>query len=237
MNQVSQRESEPKNIGIIGAMQVELDLIVGRMDVHEEYTFAGFPFYVGNIAERKVVVTRCGVGKTNAACCTQILIDKFSVESIIHTGIAGSLRPEVGICDVVISSDVTHHDVAPIQMKKLYPFQESFSASVNLVELAQAVCQALDFESKWHVGRIVSGECFVSDAEVRDRIISQYSPYCVEMEGAAIGHVAHINQVPFVVIRSISDNADANATDTYESFEQRAAERSAAIVHEMVVRL
>lgn len=215
-------------------MQVEIDLLVNAMDVKKEFHFAGFPFYSGHIRGKEVVVTRCGVGKTNAACCAQLLIDKFSVAAIIHTGIAGTLHRDVGICDVVISSDVTHHDVSPVQLKNLFPFQETFSADKTLIELATAACQSVALKSKYHVGRIVSGEYFVSDAPMRERIIALYSPHCVEMEGAAIGHVAYMNQVPFVVIRSISDNADEHAADMYQSFEQIAAQQSASIVTAMV---
>jgi adenosylhomocysteine nucleosidase len=232
-----QEISQPQVIGIIGAMQVEIDLLLQQMVVIEEKRFAGFPFVIGHIEGRKAIITRCGVGKTNAACCTQILIDKFQVTSIIHTGIAGSLRHDVGIGDIVISSDVTHHDVARNQMKHLFPFQETFLANSKLIELARTACPSVALKSRIHVGRIVSGECFVSDAEVRDRIISLHSPHCVEMEGAAIGHVAHINQVPFVVIRSISDNADEAASNTYESFEEIAAQQSASIVIEMISRM
>lgn len=219
-------------VGIIGAMQIEIDLLLGKMEVLEEFIYAGFPFYTGALYGKIVVLTRCGVGKVNSASCTQILIDKFNVDYIINTGIAGSLKDDVGICDVVISSDVTHHDVRKVQMRNLYPFQETFLASEELINLAIKACVSTD--SKYHLGRIISGECFVEDTKVRTTLIKDYSPACVEMEGSSIGHVAFINNIPFLIIRCISDNADEEAINTYDNFEKIAGEQSALIVSELV---
>ncbi|WP_456279063.1 5'-methylthioadenosine/adenosylhomocysteine nucleosidase [Bacillus sp. AK128] len=221
-----------KKIGIMGAMQVEIELILKEMEITQEYKFAGFPFFTGVLRGKEVVLTRCGVGKVNAAACTQLLIDKFSVDYIINTGIAGSLREDVGICDLVLSTDVTHHDVRKAQMKNLYPFQESFIASEELITLATTVCEKKGIN--YHSGRIVSGECFVDDSELKKNLINEYSPACVEMEGSAIGHVAYMNEVHFIVLRCISDLADDEAGMTYEKFEEIAGEKSALVVVGMV---
>ncbi|MHC0035369.1 5'-methylthioadenosine/adenosylhomocysteine nucleosidase [Pseudoneobacillus sp. C159] len=223
-----------KKIGIIGAMQIELDLIINKMDHHQEIPHAGFPFHTGTLNGKDVVLTRCGVGKVNAAACTQILIDKYEVDCVINTGIAGGLSPEIGICDLVISTDVTHHDVRKDQMKNLFPFQETFSANKDLLELAKNACKITNLVSNYHVGRIISGECFVADKTLKETLISEYSPACVEMEGSAIGHVSFINNVPFLILRSISDNADDEAGATYLNFEKLAANQSASILLEMV---
>lgn len=221
-----------KKLGIIGAMQIEIDLLKDKIEILETFTLAGFPFYSGVLYGKEIVLARCGVGKVNAAACTQILINRFHVDCIINTGIGGSLNKEVGICDLVISSDVTHHDVRKAQMKNLFPFQETFTANKVLIDLAIRACHSKG--KKYHHGRIVSGECFVESGELKDVLIKNYSASCVEMEGSAVGHVAFINNIPFLILRCISDNADEEATNSYESFEEIAGNLSALIVAEII---
>jgi adenosylhomocysteine nucleosidase len=223
-----------KRLGIIGAMRLEIDLVLDKMEVLEEYKYAGFTFFKGVLHGKEMVITCCGVGKVNAASCTQILIDRFDVDCIINTGIAGSLSQDVGVCDIVISTDVTHHDVRKAQMKHLFPFQETFMANKELMELAVKSCHSSELKPKYHCGRIISGESFVEDSKLKNALVSEYSPACVEMEGSSIGHVSYINEVPFLILRCISDNADEEATHSYENFEKVAAKQSASIVIEMV---
>ncbi|MGZ4112259.1 MAG: 5'-methylthioadenosine/adenosylhomocysteine nucleosidase [Tumebacillaceae bacterium] len=223
-----------KRIGIIGAMQIEIDLILDRLVVNEEHLVAGFPFYLGTLHGKEIVLTRCGVGKVNSASCTQILIDRFHVDCIINTGIAGSLHNEIGIGDVVISSDVTHHDVRKAQMKNLFPFQESFLADHDLIELAKKTCESSALKPTYHCGRIISGECFVEDRQRKEALISEYAPACVEMEGSSVGHVAYINNIPFLILRCISDHADEEATISYDNFEKMAGNQSSTILLEMI---
>lgn len=153
-----------------------------------------------------------------------------NVKHIINTGIAGSLNKDVKICDIVISDNVTHHDVRKEQMKRWFPFKECFESDKFLIETAIKAYKKIDSNKfNYHIGRIVSGEAFISDCNLRDLIIKEHSPYCVEMEGSAIGHVACINNIPFLIIRSISDNADDNSTN-YIDFEKIAANNSAILV-------
>lgn len=226
-----------KKVGIIGAMELEIKLLLDSMEQKNIEKISGFSYYSGKILGKDIVVTSCSIGKVNAAACTQILIDKFNVDCIINTGIAGGLHSDVNLCDVVISSDVTYHDVRKSQMKNWFPFKECFESDKKLVELAIASCNSIENkEWNYHIGRIVSGECFVSDKKLKEAIISEYLPHCVEMEGAAIGHIAHINNVPFLIIRCISDNADDDATVDYETFEIIAANLSSNIVLNMINR-
>lgn len=220
-----------KTIGIIGAMDIEIELIKDKMMIENEKQYAGFKFYIGKYQGLIIVLTSCGVGKVNASSCTQILIDKFNVTEIINTGIAGSLNDKVKLCDIVISDNVTYHDVRQVQMKNCFPFKEFFTASKQLMELAIKAYESIKPQNyNCHIGRIVTGEGFVCDDDLKKAIINNYKPYCVEMEGAAIGHVAEINKVPFIIIRSISDNADNNATLNYDEFESIAANNSAMLV-------
>jgi adenosylhomocysteine nucleosidase len=222
-------------IGIIGAMDLEIELLRNNMNLIMKENIAGINYYLGKIEEKDVILTCCGIGKVNAAACTQILIDRFKIDYIINTGIAGGLHKDVEVCDLIISNDVTYHDVRKQQMKNHFPFKECFEGDKRLIECAVKVCELSKNEDwNYHIGRIVTGECFVSDNILKKSIIEEYSPHCVEMEGAAIGHVAHINNIPFVVIRSISDNADSEATMSYEAFEKISAEHSSAIVLNMI---
>ncbi len=224
-----------KNIGIIGAMALEIELLKNKIDINRKENIAGFDFFLGSIKDKNVIITRCGEGKVNAASCTQILIDRFGVDCIVNTGIAGGLHESVKICDVVISNNVTHHDVRKGQMESCFPYRDCFQADEKLIESAVKACK-LHHSEEWnyHIGRIVSGESFIQDSEIKKNLIRDYSPHCVEMEGSAIGHVAHINNIPFVVIRSISDNADDEATISYNTFETMAANKSAEIVLSML---
>lgn len=217
-------------IGIIGAMPIEINLIKKHLKIIDEKEYAGFKFYICDKENIKVILTSCSIGKVNAASCTQILIDKFQVTHIINTGIAGSLNKYVKICDIVISDTVTHHDVRKVQMKKWFPFKEEFESDKFLIETAIKAYQKIESAKfNYHIGKIVSGEAFISDLNLRDLIIKKYSPHCVEMEGSAIGHVACINNIPFLIIRSISDNADDNSNN-YIDFEKTSANNSALLV-------
>lgn len=227
-----------KNIGIIGAMDLEIELLKNKIVIRRRENIAGFDFYIGSIDNKNIIITCCGVGKVNAASCTQILIDRFNVDSIINTGIAGGLHESVKICDVVISNNVTHHDVRKTQMESCFPYKDCFEANENLIETALRACELHQRENwNYHIGRIVSGESFIEDSKVKEVLIRDYAPHCVEMEGSAIGHVAHINNVPFVIIRSISDNADEEATMSYRTFESIAANKSAEIAFSMIQML
>ncbi|OQR56824.1 5'-methylthioadenosine/adenosylhomocysteine nucleosidase [Bacillus sp. CDB3] len=221
-------------IGIIGAMQIEIDLLLEKLVIQEQQTIAGMPFYVGEFMGTEVIVTRCGVGKVNAAACTQTLIHKFDADAIINTGVAGGLHPDVKVGDLVISTNVTHHDVNKNQMKNLFPFQEAFHASEELRDLARKAVNSSSLNITVHEGRIVSGECFVEDSKLKAQLVIEYASHCTEMEGAAIGHVAYINDIPFLVMRCISDSADDEAQDSYDDFAKTAANYCSEIIVEML---
>ncbi|WP_313758307.1 5'-methylthioadenosine/adenosylhomocysteine nucleosidase [Tissierella sp.] len=225
-------------IGIMGAMELEIELLKNKLNIDRKENIAGFDFYIGSIDGKNTIITCCGVGKVNAASCTQILIDRFGVDGIINTGIAGGLHESVKICDVVISNNVTHHDVNKFQMEKFFPYKNCFEADERLIKIAKNACELYKSENwNYHIGRIISGEGFIKDSEIKRGLIRDYSPHCVEMEGSAIGHVAHINKIPFVIIRSISDNADNDASNSYNEFETIAANKSAEIVLNMLPML
>lgn len=221
-------------LGIIGAMTIELELLYEKMIDVEIKNISGFEYRKGFLNNKHVVVTCCGVGKVNAAACTQTLINEYKVNQIINTGIAGGLRPEVKIGDIVLSTNVTYHDVNPVQMTNLFPNRKMFLSDEKLTKLASDAFYKMDKGTyKCHTGRIVTGDHFINSNSEKSIIIENYDPHCVEMEGGAIGHVSFINNIPFLVIRSISDEADENADVDYKEFESFAANRSAEIVCEI----
>jgi adenosylhomocysteine nucleosidase len=231
-----------KKTGIIGAMEIEVETLKKDMTILREVKKAGMNFCEGTLAGHPVVVVRSGIGKVNAAVCTQILVDEFAVDAVINTGIAGSLNAKIDIGDIVISTDVLHHDMdavnfgyEPGQIPQMDVF--SFEADKELAELAEQVCQEVNPEISVFHGRVVSGDQFVADKAVKERITSQFHGFCTEMEGAAIAQAAYLNEIPFVIIRAISDKADDSASEDYPTFERKAAQHCIALVEGLIAKL
>lgn len=229
-------------IGIIGAMEVEVAELKDRMQEVTITRKASMEFYEGFLSGKKVVVVRSGVGKVNAGICAQILVDEFAVEVIINTGIAGSLNKDVNIGDIVVSTDLVHHDMDAVgfgypkgQIPQMDQF--SFQGDEALRRLAVRVCREVNPEIQVFEGRIASGDQFVSDQAVKDRIAKEFGAYATEMEGAAIGQAAVLNGVPFLVIRAISDKADGSAHVDYPAFEREAVRHSVRLTLGMIGKL
>lgn len=231
-----------KKIGIIGAMDVEVNTLKKDMKIEKICKKAGMEFCEGILKNQKVVVVRSGIGKVNAAVCTQILVDLFGVDAVINTGIAGSLNAEINIGDIVISTDVVHHDMDAVNFG--YPLGQipqmdvfSFPTDEKLAETAKSVCEKVNPEIQVFRGRVVSGDQFIADRAVKERIEKNFHGFCTEMEGAAIAQAAYLNQVPFVIIRAISDKADNSATMDYPTFEKQAVEHSVRLVEGLMEAL
>lgn len=229
-------------IGIIGAMDVEVDTLKKDMKVKREVQRAGMTFCQGELCGQEAVVVRSGVGKVNAAICTQILIDEFHVTAVVNTGIAGALKAEINIGDLVISTDLVQHDMDatgfgyPLgQIPQMEVF--SFQADERLSNLAKKACEEVNPEIQVFQGRIVSGDQFVSDRAVKEKIAGNFDGYCTEREGAAIAQAAYLNGVPFVVVRAVSDKADESAAMDYPAFERMAVEHSVKLVERFMTLL
>ena len=226
-------------IGIIGAMDLELEELKSKMQISQIVKKANMDFYEGTLGGANVVIVKCGIGKINAALCVQILADIFSVTHVINTGIAGSLNAKLDIGDILISKDALHHDMdvtifgyALGEVPQM-GFRE-FRADENLIQLAKTTCEEVNPDLHVLVGRVVSGDQFISSKEVKERLISNFQGDCAEMEGASIAHGAYLNNIPFVIIRAISDKADDSAEMDYPTFERAAAKHSARLVENMV---
>lgn len=218
-------------LGIIGAMDIEVQLLkesIRNLTVTEK---AGTEYYEGSLCGLPVVVVKCGIGKVNATIGAQILCDCFGVTHIVNTGIAGSLCAEQNIGDMVVSSDVWHHDFDCVAFG--YPIcripgmPQSFAADENMIALARQAAEQTG--SAVRIGRIASGDQFVADQKLKDQIIERTQALCTEMEGAAIAQTAYRNGIPFVILRCISDKADNSAEMDYPSFEAMAAQRCAQV--------
>jgi len=229
-------------IGIIGAMEEEVAVLKESMDIEKIVEYASMQFYKGVLCGKKVVVVRSGIGKVNAAVCAQVLADKFNIDVLINTGIAGSLDASIDIGDMVISTDLVEHDMDasifgdPVgQIPRMDTF--SFPADAELVKKAVQANTEANPDIKTITGRIVSGDQFVSSSEVKDKLVNLFDAKCTEMEGAAIAHVAYLNKISCVIIRAISDKADNSATMDYPTFEKQAIKHSVKLVRNLLLLL
>ena len=224
-------------LGIIGAMDEEVAKIKEQMENVKVMSKAAMDFYEGTLSGKDVVVVRSGIGKVNAAMCTQILVDNYQVDAVVNTGIAGSLNADINIGDIVLSVDTIEHDMDAVAFG--YPVGQiprmdtlSFKADEKLRGLAKKVCQEIVPEVSVFEGRVVSGDQFISDKKKKDWLVENFDGYCTEMEGAAIAHAAYLNGIPYLVIRAISDKADDSASMDYPTFEAQAIEHSVKLLLE-----
>lgn len=235
-----------KKIGIIGAMDVETERLLEAMQESgtpvKETVRAGQTYREGRIGNTDIVLVRSGVGKVNAAACTQVLADLFGVTHIINTGVAGSLDNRIDIGDIVVSECAMYHDVdatvfgyAPGEVPQMGV--KAFPADPWLRAMAVEACREAAPDIHVHEGMVVSGDQFISERARKDAIAEKFSGQCTEMEGAAIAQTAYINGIPFVVIRAISDKADESVQVSYDEFEGKAARHCAAIVLHMLEKM
>ena len=226
-------------VGIIGAMELEVSALKGQIKGITVKKKAGMEFCEGTIGGVNVVVVRCGIGKVNAALCVQILCDDFGVSHVINTGVAGSLNNDLNIGEILISKDAVHHDVdVTIFSYKIGEVPQlgvrEFPADQGLISAAEKAIKEKQPDLNYRIGRVASGDQFISSSEVKERIIKNFEADCAEMEGASIAHGAYLNGIPFVIIRAISDKADGSAEEDYPTFEKAAAAHCAKLVADML---
>lgn len=228
-------------IGIIGAMDEELEILLKEMKLDRKEMKANMLFNSGKIYNQQVVVVRSGIGKVNAAICTQILIDDFQVDKVINVGIAGGIGKDVYPGDIVIANNLVQHDMDasafgdPVgQIPRLDSFD--FKCDINLVYKAKAACKDIE-KSNSFIGRIVTGDQFISDTQKIKWLNEKFEALACEMEGGSIAQVCYLNNIPFVVIRSISDNANNGAHMDYEKFAPIAIKNSTDILKSMLMNI
>ena len=217
------------DIGIIGAMEPEVEALIASIDNPSTEKVSGITFYTGKIGEKSVAIAKCGIGKVFAALCAQTMILKFAPDLLVNTGVGGALASGISTGDIVIASDLCQHDmdtsaigdpkglVSGINM--IY-----FEADKRAGEILLATAKSLSLNAR--LGRIASGDKFIASGEDKTRIITDFSADACEMEGCAIAQVAYVNGTPFAVVRAISDSADGEATMDYPTFLPIAARNS-----------
>ena len=226
-------------LGIIGAMDEEVAMIKAQLTDVQVESRAAMDFYKGKLEGKEVVVVRSGIGKVNAAMCTQILADIYGVTGVVNTGIAGSLKAEIDIGDIVLSSDALQHDMdatgfgyEPGQIPRVETL--AFKADEGLIHLAEECCSKVNPDIHTFVGRVVTGDQFISDKGKKKWLTDIFGGYCTEMEGAAIAQACYLNSIPFLIVRAISDKADDSATVDYPAFEAEAIIHSVNLLTEIV---
>lgn len=224
-------------LGIIGAMQVEVNALKAVMTEQDVAVISGMEFVRGKLDGHDVVAVVCGEGKVASAICAQTLILKYNVNAIINTGVAGTLTDELGISDVAIAVDVVQHDMDVTALG--HPVGKVPSLDVLKIPCDAGMVAALERAvastgRNYRMGTIASGDLFIHTQERREFIVSNFGGIAGEMEGGAIGHACYLNHVPFVVLRTMSDDASGGAPASFETFADEAAEFACAIVRKFV---
>ncbi|ENZ04051.1 MTA/SAH nucleosidase [Clostridium thermobutyricum] len=228
-------------IGIISAMSEELELLLNDMEIEEKTHKANMTFHKGKVWGKDVVAVVSGIGKVNAAVCTQILISEYKVNSVINVGVAGGIGKDIYPGDVVVAENLVQHDMdttvfgdAHGQIPRLDTFD--FTCDKELVRLAKLACDEIK-EINTFSGRIVSGDQFIASVDKIKWLESEFGAAACEMEGASIAHVCYLNSIPFVIIRSISDNANNGAHMDYEKFIPIGVKNSTTILKAMIEKI
>lgn len=220
-------------LGIIGAMDVEVEALKNRITGKTVTNIAGIDFVCGSIENVMVCVAQCSPGKVNAAICAQAMIDKFAPDMIINIGVGCSLAEEVVIKNIVIASDVCEYDIDITALGE----PKGYINGLNVIKIecdktiSDALARtAITCGEKIHRGTIASGDTFIASGDLKRELAEQFDAICGEMEGGAIGHTCRANGVAFAVIRSISDGGDENAQIDYPAFKKIAANTTTSII-------
>ena len=231
------------HIGIIGAMDSEVAYLKEVLQDKREEERYGYVFHTGMIGESTVTIVQCGVGKVNAARCTQMLIDLYAPDAIVNTGIAGAIAPELRVGDVVVSAGLVQHDfdLTAVGLPKgcMAGTKDQtkptvFACDARLVSALKEAAEKVMPEANVTEGIIASGDVFVADTALKEQIRDLFGAKAAEMEGGAMAQTASCSGIPFAVMRVLSDQADGGAPESFETFEIRTARQSARVAEEIV---
>lgn len=225
-------------IGLIGAMEEEVAFEKEEMKNYKESSYAGMNFIKGTLWGQETVVVCSGIGKVNMAVCTQILIDKFNVNKLINTGVAGSLNNNIDIGDIVVSTCAQQHDMDVTALGDplgVIPRMKTsiFEADETLAKKAKEACEKANTDIHCHMGKVLSGDAFIAGKEKKEFLVNNFAGDCAEMEGAAMAQVAYLNQIPFVILRAISDKADDSGSEDYPTFAKKAITHTISLLKEL----
>ena len=229
-------------LGIIGAMHEEVVELKQLMKNIEEEKIVNLTFFKGELCGKNIVLVEGGIGKVNAAVCTTLLVSHFKVDKVIFTGVAGAVNPELEVGDIVVSTELIQHDFDVtsfgIEHGVIPRMKESFfKADESLVELAKNVAYELFTPERVKTGRILSGDQFIACTDKLSWLKDTFNGECTEMEGASVAQVCYLFNVPFVVVRSISDKANHDAKVDFTEFVKLASKNSKEIVVKILEKL
>ncbi|MBQ7922538.1 MAG: 5'-methylthioadenosine/adenosylhomocysteine nucleosidase [Clostridia bacterium] len=220
-------------LGIIAAMSIEAEQIISALSEKSVEKVGGIDYTTGKIGNTELVVAVCGIGKVFAAMCTQAMIVRFEPDAVINTGVGGTLTKELTIGDACVSSAVVQHDMDTSPLGD----PVGLISGINIVHIPadealgdKIIALCTEEGIRAIKGIIASGDQFIADAGVKERIVTNFQGKVCEMEGASVGQVCYVNKVPFVIVRAISDDADGDAVEDYPAFAKNSADRSAKVV-------
>ena len=206
-------------VGIIFAMKEELDALLEEINLINEYKIFDLVFYECKFKDLDCVLVESGIGKVNSARCTQILIDNMEVDYIFNIGVAGSVNKSVKVCDIVIGNNLVQHDFDLTSFNREKGYIPNVGKYISCDEYLVRIAKEVNIDNNIHVGTIASGDIFISDNKMSEKIANKFNALCVEMEGASIAQVCYLSHIPFLVIRSISDSLNSNDKKlTYDEF-------------------
>lgn len=228
-----------KKIGIIAAMQEEYDVIKELMENTKIEEYFNLELTCGEIKQKQVVLVKCGIGKVNAARVTQILIDKYNMEYIVNVGVAGSLNDELEIGDIVIGKKLVQHDfdLTPWGHEKGYISNEVgryLESSEELIEKCKKIISEDLKDINVKIGTIATGDVFCTSEELKNEVLKEFGADCIEMEGASIAQVCKLCNIPFVVIRSISDKPNGSNEIDFDKFLELSVKRYQKLIQFLV---
>ncbi|HBS45870.1 MAG TPA: phosphoglycerate transporter [Paenibacillus sp.] len=223
-------------VGVLGPSEDEINPFIDKLKNPTITKHIMLNFYSSQYHDVSVVAAFCGVGKVNAAIATQVMIDKFQVDSIILTGVAGSLNDNLQLGDVVVSTEVAHHDVVPEIITEYHPWLEEqyIKANEELIERCIRIIDSDRLGFTCYFGRIITGETFITHQQ-RNKLIDKHQAMCVDMESASVAQVCYINNIPFIAIRAITDHADSDAPESFEVNVKAAALNSMKLVENLLI--
>ena len=219
-------------LGIIGAMDVEVNALKSKVEDKKTSVFAGIEFVSGKIEGQGVCIAQCSPGKVNAALCTQAMLDNFDIDAVINIGVGCSLAENVVIKNAVVATALCQYDFDTSAIDKVKGLVIDGKVTIDADEALSLSIEksAKAAGAKVHRGIVATGDTFIASQELKRSIAKDFGAICGEMEGGAIAQVCYINGVPFAVLRTISDGGDESAQIDYPEFKEIAAEKSCEII-------
>ena len=225
-----------KKIGLIFAMEEEIQEFIKLIKVDNEYQLFGLPFYETVINDNHCLLTVCGVGKVNAARTTQILIDNYGVDMIINVGVAGGVSDNLKVGDIIIGERLVQHDFDITAFNHDKGYIPNVGVFINSDEYLIRIA-SLVIKENVYKGIIASGDIFLTDSLMSNKIRNKFDALCVEMEGASIAQVAYLSNTPFLVLRSISDIPNNQNVITYEEFLEESSRKIADALYKIIMKI